>query len=103
MASEQADRSGIPPESENLRQTGARKFEARPDDPLPTEGVLDASSSDRKDSVKHLMDPVIKGETHQYDGVNPPGSFGREDDPKGEAASESDPSAASPQQARRPA
>lgn len=95
-------RPDIPPESENLRQTGARKLEARPEAPYHEESRFDGSSSDQRDSVAHLMDPIVKQETHQYDGVNPAGSFGHEGDPKGEAATESDVASAAPKQARRP-
>lgn len=93
---------GIPPESGNFRQTGARKLEARPDADCHEESRFAGSSSDEKDSVAHLMEPVTKGKTRQYDGVNPPGSFGREDDPKQDSAAESDAGSASAEQARRP-
>ena len=93
--------ANLPPESLNYRQTGARKLEARPGEPLHTTSWFDGNSSDERDSVSHLMNPVIKNETHQYDGVNPPGSFGTEADPQADAV-EGDPSRATPAQARRP-
>lgn len=95
-------RQGVPPESENLRQTGARKLEARPDAPYHEESRFHGNSSDERDSVSHLMEPVTENETRQHGGVDPAGSFGHEGDPKADAAAEGDPAAASPAQARRP-
>ena len=93
--------AGLPLESLNYRHTGARKLEARPGEPLHTTSWFDGNSSDERDSVSHLMNPVMKNETHQYDGVNPPGSFGIEADPKADAV-EGDAAEASTRQAKRP-
>lgn len=93
--------AGLPAENLNNRQTGSRKLEARPGEPRLAASWFDGNSSDERDSVSHLMQPVIKNETHQYDGVNPPGSFGTEADPKADAV-EGDPSEAAAEQAKRP-
>lgn len=93
--------NGAPAESQNRRHTGARKLEARPDADYHEESRFHGNSSDERDSVAHLMNPIVKGETHQYDGVNPPGSFGIEADPQADAT-ESNSSTALPGQARRP-
>lgn len=91
----------VPKESFNYRQTGTRKLESRPGEPLHAASWFDGNSSDERDSVSHLMNPVIKNETHQYDGVNPPGSFGTEADPKADAV-EGEASEAATEQTRRP-
>jgi hypothetical protein len=99
--SDKQGRTHLAPESENLRNSGTRKLVARPGEPLHTTSWFDGASSDERDSVNHLMEPVIKNETHQYDGVNPSGSFATESNPKPEVV-EGDPTEATPQQSRRP-
>lgn len=78
MTDDLEDGRHLPQTGENHRQTGARKLDPRPGEPLIWANNLHAPSSDIDDSRAHLMQPVVKEETHQYDGVNPPGTFAAE-------------------------
>ncbi len=96
-------RAGVPAASENFRQTGARKLEARPDEPYHPASQFGPGADDSEERSSHLMEPVNANqeETRSAEGQNPPGSFGTEANPQADAF-ESDPTSATPEQARRP-
>lgn len=77
---ENKDAAHTPPESENRRMTGAVKLEAHPGEVHHNPSRFYGQSSDEKDSQAHMMQPVYDEETHQSEGVNPPGTFGTDAD-----------------------
>ena len=84
-------RDGYPAESENLRNSGARKLEARAEGLHNAPEAFEADLDRAHSANSHLMEPVNEnqGKTHTADGRNPSGSFGAEGEPS--AALEPDP------------
>lgn len=96
--------AGTPPGSANLRQTGARKLEARPGEAVQlASDFSEAAGIERGEHPTGLMEPVGENQerTRSADGRNPPGSFGTEADRLVDTAGQS-PETAPRETARRP-